>query len=342
MTASPPAPREPSALTAAVCTRSRPREPRRVLSSLVAQEPAVAEILVVDNAPGDGSTARLLRDEFPGVRYVAEPVPGLDNARNRGLAAATQPVVAFIDDDAVADRGWGAAVSRVFREHPAAGACTGRVEALTLEGGGQRLFEANGGYGRGVRRICLPREATRPLHGWPVPLIAWAVSVGNGCSLALRRDVALRLGGFDPRLDNGAELPGGGDLDVLWRVLTAGCEVVYEPRALAWHEHRHDREAAIDQIIGHQRALIAWLTKACVHTPGRKRFAVLLFLAWRLLKPGARLLRRATGHDPLPARALLRMWGNCARGLTGYRFGAAGIAAEPVSDVHAARQPEHA
>ena len=91
-----------------------------------------------------------------------------------------------------------------------------------LETEGQRLFEANGGFSRGSARVRLPDDAARPLHGRSAPLIAWAISVGCGCSYAVRRDAARALGGFDEALDLGAVLPGGGDHDLLWRALQSG------------------------------------------------------------------------------------------------------------------------
>jgi len=311
-----------TALTAAVCTHGRPEGMlRRALRSLTAQRPPVAEILVVDNAPADDRARRLLGAEFPSVRYLVEPVPGLDFARNRALRAAAQEVVAFLDDDAVADSGWAAAIRRAFDADERVGVCTGRVEALTLESEGQRLFEANGGFSRGLARIRLPDDARRPdarLHGRPAPLIAWAVSVGSGCSFAVRRPAALAVGGFDEALDLGAVLPGGGDHDMLWRVLGAGHAVVYEPGALAWHEHRREAGAVHEQLVGHQRALVAFLVKAALQSRGRTRREVAAFLAWRLAKPGARLVQRALGRDPLPAAVLARMWAHCWRGLVAY------------------------
>ncbi|MEP7176632.1 MAG: glycosyltransferase, partial [Gemmatimonadales bacterium] len=70
----------------------------------MAQRPAVAEILVVDNAPPDDATQDLVA-RYPSVRYVREPIQGLDFARNRALASASGEVVAFLDDDAVAEPG---------------------------------------------------------------------------------------------------------------------------------------------------------------------------------------------------------------------------------------------
>lgn len=341
-------------LTAAICTRDRPEELRRALRSLAAQAEPPEEILVVENAPRDGRVRALIDAEFPGVRWTPEPVPGLDFARNRALAEATGDVVAFLDDDAVADPGWAGALHAPFAD-PRVGAVTGRVEALAVDTPGQRLVEANGGYSRGLQRIRLPEEAwrrlpfgglggkdlkdekdLRDLKGLPeggfksfgslrsfgsfmsFPLIAWAVSVGSGCSLAVRRSLLLSIGGFDEALDLGAELPGGGDHDALWRVLEAGASVVYEPAALARHEHRRELAAAERQIVGHQRALVAFLVKSLRRSHGRRRLGILLFLLWRLAKPGVRLLRRIAGRDPLPVPLLLRLFAGCWAGLWAY------------------------
>lgn len=315
------APVEGLRLTAAICTRDRPDTLRRALDSLLEQEPSPAEIVVVDNGShGPGVEAALSR-LYPGVRWVREPIEGLNFARNRALRAATGEVVAFLDDDAVAKPGWAAAIAAVFREDPALAVCTGRVLPLSLEEPGAELFEANGGFARGEARIRLPVEPGRTLHRLPAPRIAWAVSVGSGVSYAVRRRVALELGGFDEALDMGGVLPGGGDHDLLWRALDAGHRVLYEPAAVALHEHRSSVSEACDQIVGHQRGLVAMLTKAAWEARGLERVPVLAFLVWRLLKPGIRLLRRAVGRDPLPARTLFRMWGACWGALGAYREG---------------------
>lgn len=307
----------PATLTAAVCTRSRPALLRRALDSIALQSPAPDEVLVVDNGSPDHETRDLVRERFPGVRYVVEPVPGLDFARNRALAEARGEIVAFLDDDAVAAPGWAEALRRAFAD-PSVALCTGRIEPLSLVTEGQRLFEANGGFSRGITRVRLPDDAGRPLHGRTAPLIAWAMSVGCGCSYAVRRDVARALGGFDEALDLGAELPGGGDHDLLWRLLQSGARVVYEPEALAWHEHRREVEAAHDQIVGHQRAVLAFLSKHLVQPGAAGRAELAAYLAWRLLKPGVRLVRRGLGRDPLPAGVLLRMWWHCWAGVAAY------------------------
>ncbi len=313
--------REAPRLCVAICTRDRPEMLRRALASLAGQPAPPAEVLVIHNAPRHGRDRELIREiiksELPAARYFVEPVPGLDFARNRALAAATQEVVAFLDDDAVAQPGWTAAMAAPFVD-PRVGAVTGRVDALAVETEAQRLFEDNGGYARGTRRVRLPLDARRPLHGRRAPLIAWAVSMGSGCSLAVRRPLFLSLGGFDEALDLGPALPGGGDHDALWRVLQAGHDVVYEPSAYARHEHRRDMENVRRQIVGHQRALVALLVKSLLGPGKRGRLGVLAFLGWRLVKPAVRVARRLGGRDPLPVPVLLRMLVHCWAGLLAY------------------------
>jgi GT2 family glycosyltransferase len=307
-------------VSVAICTRDRGPALGRALAALAVQSTPPVEILVVDNAPSDWATRDLVRERFPAARYVLEPVRGLDFARNRALREATGRIVAFVDDDAVVDREWVAAIHDVFERSPRVAVCTGRVEALEIVNEAQRLFEANGGFSRGSHAVRLPADARRPLHGRRAPLIAWAVSVGCGCSYAVRRDVALALGGFDDVLELGHAPQGGGDHDLLWRALAAGYEVAYEPRALAWHEHRSELSAVRRQLAYHQRALVAFLAKSVVEARGRARLPLLGFLAWRLVKPGVRLARRAIGRDPLPAPLLARMWWNCWLGLGAYPY----------------------
>jgi GT2 family glycosyltransferase len=303
----------------AVCTRNRPDHLRRALNALQAQHMKPAEILVIDNAPDGFETRRLVQEEFDGVRYIEESVPGLDVARNRALAESSCEIVAFVDDDVVVEPDWVEALDRVFDETDRIAVCTGKIGPLALETDGQRLFEANGGFARGDRPIRLSPETRRRLGGLPVPRIAWILRIGTGCSMAVRRRVILALGGFDEALDRGPALPGGGDHDIFWRCLRAGHDVVYDPSVKGRHDHRRELQASVDQILGHNRALIAVLVKSARAARGGDRAAILAFLAWRLVKPGVRILQRWRGRDPLPSRVLFRLWWHCLRGMRAYR-----------------------
>lgn len=316
----PPGSRRDPALSiaVAVCTRERPEQLARTLDSLAGQTLAPERVIVVDNAPTSPRTAQLVRERHPACRYVVEPVQGLDFARNRALRTCDTTVLAFTDDDVVAAPDWIETTARVMAESPRIAACMGRVRTLTPATPGSLMFEANGGFDRGDRRIHLPPGAGPRPPGWPRPLIAWSIGVGCGASMALRRDAALAVGGFDEALDMGAALPGGGEVDLLWRLLDAGYQVVYEPGVLAWHEHRATREDAERQILGHSRATIAMLTKELSRARGAGRLPIATFLLWRLVKPVVRILKRLAGRDPLPLRTLVRLAAAAWQGLAAY------------------------
>jgi hypothetical protein len=99
-----------------VPTLRRPDSLARALRSLFAQQGVddrIAAIVVVDNDPA-GSAASMvesLRSAAPWpLVYRHAPTPGVATARNAGLAATDAPLIAFLDDDEAASRGWLAAL----------------------------------------------------------------------------------------------------------------------------------------------------------------------------------------------------------------------------------------
>ncbi len=223
----------PAPLSVIVCTRDRPADMASCLAALARLDPAPHEILIVDNAPATEATSRLVQD-YPNFRYVREPQPGLDHARNRGLAETSGDLVAFTDDDVVVDPGWVGALLDAFDADPAIGLITGLVEPLEQETRAQIFFERYGGFGRGCRRTYsqVPRARRMP---WT---LVGAGQLGAGANMAFRREVFDRIGLFDPVLDVGTPTLGGGDHDIFFRVLHAGYLCVYEPAALVRHRHR--------------------------------------------------------------------------------------------------------
>jgi glycosyltransferase involved in cell wall biosynthesis len=88
------------------------------------------EVLVVDNGSAD-ATAITVADRAaldPRIRYLLERRPGASCARNAGIAAATAPILAFIDDDIRPHLDWIASLHRVFEEHPDLDCLGGRIE----------------------------------------------------------------------------------------------------------------------------------------------------------------------------------------------------------------------
>jgi glycosyltransferase involved in cell wall biosynthesis len=220
-------------LSVVVCTRDRSAALKRCLESLLPlQHRYRFELLVVDNAPPDQSTADLVK-RFPEVRYVLEKYPGLDFARNRGWREASGDIIAYLDDDVVVDSGWLAGLQEAWAENPDAAAFTGLVMPLSLDTRAQVLFEKRNGFRRGFDKKRFGQE----LPGNPLYPCGAGI-FGAGCNMVFRRKVLCELGGFDEALDTGASLPGGGDLDIFYRIIRAGHALVYEPSFMVFHEHR--------------------------------------------------------------------------------------------------------
>ncbi|HMQ34933.1 MAG TPA: glycosyltransferase, partial [Chloroflexaceae bacterium] len=200
----------------------------------------------------DEATARVVA-EGP-FRYEREERPGLNWARNRGLAAARHPIVAYVDDDARAASGWLRGLAAAFGD-PEVAAVTGLVVPAQLETPAQRRFEEYGGMGKGSLPRTFRGGALRPRD-----LIA-AHAVGVGANMAFRREVFEHVGRFDPALDVGTPAQGAGDLDMFHRVLAAGLTLRYEPAAVVAHQHRRDLAGLRRQIFANGRSFGVYLIK---------------------------------------------------------------------------------
>ena len=288
-----------SAITVAVCTRDRPDDLRRCLDSIASLRTSVAEVLVIDNASADDRTRRVA-SASPGVRYVREPRQGLDWARNRALLEARTPVVAFTDDDVLVHPGWVAGLVHAFAEEPDAVAVTGLVVPAELSTRSQVLFESQGGFGRGFDRNWF----SVAVEEGDVAGARWGRlgAIGTGANMALRREPALALGGFDPALDVGTPSGGGGDLEMFFRLVSAGHLVVYEPSAVVRHRHRTTMAALARQRRGDGTGSYSFFVGAGARYGRAQRRAFLRFAV------GPAVLRQAVWFTASALRPRMRPW----------------------------------
>jgi GT2 family glycosyltransferase len=313
----PPADTGPVPLvTVAVCTRDRTAELAVCLDALLEVEYPTLDLLVIDNAPSAEDTARLLASRYPGVRYVCEPRPGLDWARNRAIREARGEILAFTDDDAVVDRAWLTALVRVFTADPEAMAVTGLVVPFELQTTAQQRFERYGGFGRGCERewYSVARHPDRAdiLH-------IGAGLYGTGANMAYRREVFERIGEFDPALDVGTVTHGGGDLDMFFRVVHHGLLLVYEPAAIVRHRHRRTEAELRQQLTGWGSGFYAYLARNLARTP-RARGAILRFGVWYFWRRYLRRLVAGPGaRGAVPRRLVLAELRGALSGVSRYR-----------------------
>lgn len=217
-------------LSLIVCTRNRAaRLPEWFEYLAKLEEPAQAwELVLVDNASSD-ATPQILQEfvRTAGIRarYAYAPLPGLGRARNAGIAAAEGDILAFTDDDCYPQPDYLKVLVDVFARHQA-----GFV--------GGRVMQHN------------PLHARVTLREYPHPITIeprTCLRPGriHGSSLAARREVVQRIGGFDPQLGPGTPCQAADDTEFMSRALWAGFSGRYEPSLVVSHDHgRLDADAA--------------------------------------------------------------------------------------------------
>lgn len=192
-------------------------------------------ILVIDH---NRSLFERARHHFGDSATVIENTRrrGLSGARNTGVGVAQGEIVAFLDDDAVADEGW--------------------LELLIARYVGTDVV-AVGGSARPAWPAARPRmyptpgSATDPNAGpgefdWVVgctylgqPTSTSEVRNLMGCNMSLRRAAIVEAGGFGEELGRVGRIPLGGEETELCIRITAAnpsAKVIFEPRSTVSHE----------------------------------------------------------------------------------------------------------
>lgn len=277
-------------ISVVVCTRDPDEQILPCLAALDQQQYPNYEIVVVDNAPvTDALTGLLERGiDKASVRRVVEPRPGVAWARNRGWRAASSPVVAYIDDDEVADPYWLAEIARGFRARPSVAGVTGLILPAALDTPAQHWFEQFGGHSKG--RGFTPEVFDRASHSVQHPLYPLPPFGATG-NMAIRRAVLAELGGFDVALGAGTPARGSEDTAFLCDLMLAGHTLVYQPSALVRHHNYESWSGLSNQLYGYGLGLSAFYTRAVLRDPSR------LFMLARLAPTAVREMagRRRAG-----------------------------------------------
>jgi GT2 family glycosyltransferase len=301
-------------VTVAVCTRDRPADLALCLDALSHLDYPALDILVVDNAPTSDATEQLVRTNYPHIRYVTEPRPGLDWARNRAIIEAQGEIIAYTDDDVVVEPGWVRALAKVFVENPEVMAMTGLVVPYELETEAQVLFEMQGGFGKGFKRKWYRVKPNSKMPWW----FFATGNYGTGANMAYRRRVFAEVGYFDPALDVGTVTNGAGDLEMFFRVLKGGHTLVYEPNAIVRHRHRRDYEKLRSQLAANG-GVFAYFTCSIQKHPEEALSFLQLGLIWLLSWHIRRLIISFIHPTRFPRELIWAELGGCFRGLGTYQ-----------------------
>lgn len=203
-----------------VVSRGRPDSLRLCLIALARLKYPTYEVIVVADSAGLEAVQTLPFTEQ--IIQVRCDIANISHARNLGIAAAAGRVVAFIDDDAVAEPRW--------LEHLVTPFTDPQVTAV-------------GGYVRGRNGISFQwkaRTVDKSGQSWPLNLhgaapCAPTVPDGQavrteGTNMAIARDVLAKLGGFDPAYRFYMD-----ETDLNMRLAAAGYRTMITPLAQVHH-----------------------------------------------------------------------------------------------------------
>ncbi len=211
-----------------VCSYNGAATLAECLTSLMHLEYPDYEVILVDDGSTD-QTAEIAAD-FPQVLYHHQENRGLSVARNVGAELATGDVVAYTDDDCVAEEFWLLYLVQAMQDQG--------VEAI----GGPNITPSSDGW---VAR-CVAASPGNPSHVMLNDRFAEHVP---GCNMAFRRETLLGLNGFDSQFRQA-----GDDVDMCWRLLDAGLNIGYAPGAMVWHHRRATVGAYSKQQKGYGRS----------------------------------------------------------------------------------------
>ncbi|MDQ3991503.1 MAG: glycosyltransferase family 2 protein [Actinomycetota bacterium] len=193
------------------------------------------EVVVVDNASRDGSAERARRDHPRARVIVNQENRGFAAAANQGIRATTAPFALLLNPDAEIVTGTLAALVKVARERPHAGAVGLLVR--NPDGSLQPSARKVPGLGEALGHAFLARALPDNRFSRSYTMADWdrtserAVEWVSGSAVLLRREATDDVGLFDEGYFMYVE-----DVDLCTRMRAAGWQVLFSPEVEVRHE----------------------------------------------------------------------------------------------------------
>lgn len=245
------------ALSIIIPTCRRPDDLREALASLpdacVGFEDRV-ECLVMDNGTGPETEAVVanfaLSSPFP-VRLVAVPCPGLHVGRNRGAELAGAPILAYLDDDVLVEKGWCRAILHAFEQNPSLALLGGPCRPRWLAPEPKWLNAFREPDGKGYTLGALSLIDLDDYSGETSPFNVY------GCNFIIAREVLFEMGGFPPDAlpKSLARYRGSGESGLASRVARSGKYTI-----------RYDKAAAVRHKVPGSRLTLEYFDEVAYRT----------------------------------------------------------------------------
>ncbi|NIA69019.1 glycosyltransferase [Pelagibius litoralis] len=201
-----------------IATRDRFEPLCRAISSVFDQDYDNFEIIVLDDASEASDICDRLRSKFDDPRlrcFRNTEWSGVSAVRSRMMDLGDGEVYCSIDDDgAFAHASCLSRIVDAFLADPKLGLLAGKIKD----------------YRDGQERLLLPFGKRDLMRSPELPEGRHRVSYFLAGCYAIRRSVVEKCGAYRPEMMYGEE-----ELDISYRVIAAGYDIVYEPEIVAYH-----------------------------------------------------------------------------------------------------------
>ncbi|MDG6249248.1 glycosyltransferase [Methanocalculus sp.] len=208
-------------ISVVVCTYNRAKFLQDCLDSLVKQEYDNFEIIVV-NGPSTDNTHEILGGFS--VRVIQQTGKGgLSEARNIGIKNSKGEIIAFIDDDGVAEPNWLNELAKIYGRDDI-GSVGGKI--LPIWHGTKPDWYSD--YLDSYLSLLNYSQERREMIFPDTPF---------GCNMSFRREIFDRIGLFNTSLGRcPSNLLSYDETDLYHRLNETGYAVIYNPKAIVYHQ----------------------------------------------------------------------------------------------------------
>lgn len=195
-------------------------------------------VIVDDGSPNQQQVADAVndstRDSALSVRFIRKTNAGPAAARNCGAKESHGILICFLDDDSIVGEGWLNGITAPFAD-----------ETVSVVSGNILSYNRENSF-----TLLLEKAVYSGIH--------WAT-----CNIAYRRELFIRLGGFDESFKEAS----WEDNDLGLRARWAGARQVHNEKALVYHAHEESLEEYRRKCLLNGRGAAAFSRKCCFKRP---------------------------------------------------------------------------
>jgi len=206
-----------------ICTYNRVQYINTCLNSLLQQSYDLNkfEIIVINNNSTDNTEiiCKQFQNENPNINFIykKEIKQGLSYARNTGIEVSTTRLIAFIDDDAIAEKDYVENLIDGFKNYPTYSAIGGKV--LPIYPNGKEPVWMSNYIQRLVSKVDDGEVFIDFKKKYPV-----------GCNMAFRKEIFSEIGFFNTDLTLRSD-----DKYIFCKLKNAKMKTIYAPNVIVWH-----------------------------------------------------------------------------------------------------------